>query len=135
QVFEKFAKAGGLRTDGIPDFKMDKQIVARRVAQMEAEGVTFHYNAHVGVTLPAKELLSDYDALVLAGGAEQGRDLPIPGRDLKGIHFAMEFLPQQNRRVSGEPDDGSAPILADGKHVVVIRGGHPPSHPLRPSIR
>jgi glutamate synthase (NADPH/NADH) small chain len=121
-VFEKFAKAGGLLTYGIPDFKMEKQIVARRVAQMEAEGVTFHYNTHVGVNLPADKLLSDHDALVLAGGAEQGRDLPIPGRELKGIHFAMEFLPQQNRRVSGEPDDGE-PILAGGKHVVVIGGG------------
>src|SRR5262245_18622182 len=122
-VFEKFAKAGGWLTYGIPDFKMEKHIIARRVAQMEAEGVTFHYNAHVGVNLPAKELLSAYDALVLAGGAERGRDLPIPGRELKGIHFAMEFLPQQNRRVSGEPDDGSSPILAGGKHVVVIGGG------------
>jgi len=122
-VFEKFAKAGGLLTYGIPDFKMEKEIVARRVAQMEAEGVTFHYNTHVGVNLPADKLLSDYDALVLAGGAEEGRDLPIPGRELKGIHFAMDYLPQQNRRVSGEPDDGSSPILAGGKHVVVIGGG------------
>jgi glutamate synthase (NADPH/NADH) small chain len=122
-VFEKLAKAGGLLTYGIPDFKMEKQIVARRAAQMEAEGVTFHYNTHVGVNLPADKLLSDYDALVLAGGAEQGRDLPIPGRELKGIHFAMDYLPQQNRRVSGEPDDGSSPILAGGKHVVVIGGG------------
>src|SRR5499427_7527265 len=122
-VFEKFAKAGGLLTYGIPDFKMDKQIVARRVAQMEAEGVTFHYNAHVGVNVPAKELLSDYDALVLTGGAEKARDLPIPGRELKGVHFAMDYLPQQNRRVSGEPQDGSEPILAEGKHVVVIGGG------------
>src|SRR4029453_15890087 len=100
-VFEKFAKAGGLLTYGIPDFKMEKHVVARRVAQMEAEGVTFHYNAHVGVNLPAKELLVDYDALVLTGGAAQGRDLPIPRRELKGIHFAMAYLPQQNRRVSG----------------------------------
>src|SRR5262249_38648338 len=122
-VFEKFAKAGGLLTYGIPDFKMEKHIVARRVAQMEAEGVTFHYNAHVGVNLPAKELLADYDALVLAGGGEPGRDLPMPRRELKGIHFAMDYLPQQNRRVSGEPDDGSSPILAGGKHVIVIGGG------------
>src|ERR1700730_7652709 len=122
-VCEKFAKAGGLLTYGIPDFKMQKQIVARRVAQMEAEGVTFHYNAHVGVNVPTKELLSDYDALVLTGGAEKARDLPIPGRELKGVHFAMDYLPQQNRRVSGEPDDGSMPILPGGKHVVVIGGG------------
>src|SRR6201987_2691259 len=122
-VLEKFAKAGGLLTYGIPDFKMEKQIVARRVAQMEAEGVTFHYNADVGVNVPAKELPSDYDALVLTSGAEKARDLPIPGRELKGIHFAMDYLPQQNRRVSGEPDDGGVPILAGGKHVVVIGGG------------
>src|SRR4029450_10544379 len=115
-VFEKFAKAGGLLTYGIPDFKMEKHIIARRVAQMEAEGVTFHYNAHVGVNLPAKELLADYDALVLAGGAEQGRDLPIPGRELKGILFAMDYLPQQNRRVSGEPDDGSSAVLGGGQY-------------------
>src|SRR4029450_3870942 len=102
---------------------MGKQIVARRVAQMEAEGVTFHYNAHVGVNLPAKELLADYDALVLAGGAEQGRDLPIPGRELKGILFAMDYLPQQNRRVSGEPDDGSSAVLGGGQYGGVIGGG------------
>jgi glutamate synthase (NADPH/NADH) small chain len=77
----------------------------------------------VGVNVPAKELLSDYDALVLTGGAEKARDLPIPGRELKGIHFAMDYLPQQNRRISGEADDGSVPILAGGKHVVVIGGG------------
>ena len=133
-VFEKLAKAGGLLTYGIPDFKMDKQIVARRVAQMEAEGVTFHYNTHVGVSLPADKLLSDYDAIVLAGGAEEGRDLPIPGRELRGIHFAMEFLPQQNRRVSGEADDGE-PILAGGKHVVVIGGGDTGSDCIGTSIR
>ncbi|HKF11280.1 MAG TPA: glutamate synthase subunit beta [Xanthobacteraceae bacterium] len=121
-VFEKLAKAGGLLTYGIPDFKMEKHIVARRAAQMEAEGVTFHYNAHVGVNVPAEALLRDYDALVLAGGAEDARDLPIPGRELKGIHFAMDFLPQQNRRVSGEPQEDE-PILAADKHVVVIGGG------------
>ena len=121
-VFEKLAKAGGLLTYGIPDFKMEKHIVARRAAQMEAEGVTFHYNAHVGMNVPAEALLRDYDALVLTGGAEEARDLPIPGRELKGIHFAMDFLPQQNRRVSGEPQEGE-PILAADKHVVVIGGG------------
>ena len=121
-VFEKLAKAGGLLTYGIPDFKMEKQVIARRAAQMEAEGVTFHYNAHVGVNMRAEALLREYDALVLAGGAEEARDLPIPGRELKGIHFAMDFLPQQNRRVSGEPQEGE-PILAADKHVVVIGGG------------
>jgi glutamate synthase (NADPH) small chain len=133
-VFEKLAKAGGLLTYGIPDFKMEKHIVARRAAQMEAEGVTFHYDAHVGVNVPAAALLRDYDALVLAGGAEAARDLPIPGRDLKGVHFAMEFLPQQNRRVSGEPQQGE-PILAGGKHVVVIGGGDTGSDCIGTAIR
>jgi glutamate synthase (NADPH) small chain len=134
-VFEKFAKAGGLLRYGIPDFKMEKYHVDRRVVQMEAEGVTFHYGAHVGINVPIDDLLSDYDAIVLAGGAEKGRDLPIPGRDLRGIHFAMDFLPQQNRRVSGEPQDGGEPILADGKHVVVIGGGDTGSDCIGTSIR
>src|SRR6476619_2287986 len=135
-VFEKYAKAGGLLRYGIPDFKMEKYHVDRRVAQMDMEGVTFHYGTHVGVNLPAEDLLKDFDAIVLAGGAEKARDLPIPGRELAGIHFAMEFLPQQNRRVSGEPqDDASAPILADGKHVVVIGGGDTGSDCIGTSIR
>jgi glutamate synthase (NADPH/NADH) small chain len=117
---------------------MEKEVVDLRVRQMEGEGVTFHYGAHVGVNLPAEKLLADYDAVVLAGGAEKGRDLPIPGRELKGIHFAMEFLPQQNRRVSGEPQepkDDSEPILAGGKHVVVIGGGDTGSDCIGTSIR
>src|SRR5690242_5481693 len=124
-VYEKFAKAGGLMRYGIPDFKMEKGIVDIRVKQMEAEGVTFHYGAHVGVNLPAEKLLAEHDAVVLAGGAEKGRDLPIPGRELAGIHYAMDFLPQQNRRVSGEaaPAGDLPPILAKDKHVVVIGGG------------
>jgi glutamate synthase (NADPH/NADH) small chain len=135
-VFEKYAKAGGLVRYGIPDFKMEKHHIDRRVAQMEAEGVTFHYGAHVGVNLPAETLLKDYDAVVLAGGAEKPRDLPIPGRELAGIHFAMEFLPAQNRRVSGEPQEpGVAPILATGKHVVVIGGGDTGSDCIGTSIR
>ncbi len=103
-VFEKFAKAGGLLRYGIPDFKMEKGVIDRRVAQMEAEGVTFHYGAHVGNggTDPRK-LVEEYDAVALTGGAEASRDLLIPGRDLDGIHFAMDFLPQQNRRVGNEP--------------------------------
>src|SRR5207302_3844511 len=119
----------------IPDFKMEKHHVDKRVAQMEAEGVTFHYGAHVGVNLPAEKLVSDYDAVVLAGGAETGRDLPIPGRELKGIHFAMDFLPQQNRRVSGEPQEPVEPILAGGKHVVVIGGGDTGSDCIGTSFR
>jgi glutamate synthase (NADPH/NADH) small chain len=122
-VFEKYAKAGGLLTYGIPDFKMEKIHVERRIAQMQAEGVVFHYGANVGVNLPAEKLIDDYDAVVLTGGAEKSRDLPVPGRDLKGIHFAMTYLPQQNRRVSGEPAGDGEPILAGGKHVVVIGGG------------
>src|SRR5215475_13619046 len=102
-LYEKYAKAGGLLRYGIPDFKMEKNVIDRRVRQMEAEGVTFHYGAHVGVTVDPQELLAQYDAIALTGGAEASRDLPVPGRDLDGIHYAMEFLPQQNRRVSGEP--------------------------------
>ncbi len=122
-VYEKNAKPGGLLRYGIPDFKMEKHHVDRRVAQMEAEGVTFHCNVHVGIELDVAELVARHDAVVLAGGAEQPRDLPIPGRDLDGIHFAMQFLPQQNRRVSDEPLGNVLPILAGGKHVVVIGGG------------
>src|SRR5712672_3281906 len=135
-LYEKHAKAGGLMRYGIPDFKMEKHHVDRRVAQMEAEGVVFHYNVHVGVSLPIDKLVSSHDAVVLAGGAEKGRDLPIKGRELKGIHFAMDFLPQQNRRLSGEPQAQSAePILANGKHVVVIGGGDTGSDCIGTSIR
>ena len=133
-VFEKLAKPGGLLVYGIPDFKMEKHYVDARVKQMQAEGVTFHCGTHVGVSVKAEALLERHDALVLAGGAEQARDLPIPGRELDGIHFAMDFLPQQNRRVSGEPDD-SSPILATGKHVVVIGGGDTGSDCIGTSIR
>jgi glutamate synthase (NADPH) small chain len=114
---------------------MEKYIVDRRVAQMEAEGVIFHYGAHVGVNVPAEDLLKHYDAVALTGGAEKGRDLPIPGRELKGIHFAMDFLPQQNRRVSGEPVGDVEPILAKDKHVVVIGGGDTGSDCIGTSFR
>ena len=135
-VYEKYAKAGGLLAYGIPDFKMEKHHVDRRVEQMQAEGVVFHYGAHVGVNLRGRQAASsDYDAVVLTGGAEKPRDLPVPGRELKGIHFAMEFLPQQNRRVSGEPADASEPILATGKHVVVIGGGDTGSDCIGTSFR
>ncbi len=134
-VYEKYAKAGGLLRYGIPDFKMEKIHVDRRVAQMQAEGVVFHYNAHVGVNVPADALLADYDAVVLAGGAEKPRDLPVPGRALDGIHFAMDFLPQQNRRVAGEPLGDAAPILAAGKRVVVIGGGDTGSDCIGTSLR
>ncbi len=134
-LYEKNAKAGGLLRYGIPDFKMEKHLIDRRVEQMEAEGVTFHYNEHIGQTRPAAELVRDHDAVLLTGGAEKGRDLPIPGRDLDGVHFAMEFLPQQNRRVSGEPVQSNTPILATGKHVVVIGGGDTGSDCIGTSVR
>jgi glutamate synthase (NADPH/NADH) small chain len=134
-VYEKLAKAGGLMRYGIPDFKMEKGIVDTRVAQMEGEGVTFHYGAHVGVNLPVDQLVRDHHAVALTGGAEKARDLPIPGRELKGIHFAMDFLPQQNRRVSGEDLGNVEPILATGKHVVVIGGGDTGSDCIGTSIR
>ena len=134
-VYEKYARAGGLLRYGIPDFKMEKHHVDRRVVQMEAEGVVFHYNVHVGVNLAADKLLADHDAVVLAGGAEKARDLPVPGRELKGIHFAMDFLPQQNRRVSGEPAATGETILAGGKHVVVIGGGDTGSDCIGTSFR
>jgi glutamate synthase (NADPH/NADH) small chain len=134
-VYEKFAKAGGLLRYGIPDFKMEKIHVDRRITQMEAEGVTFHYNAHVGVSTPIDDIVKSHDAVVLSGGSEQGRNLDIPGRDLAGIHYAMEFLPQQNRRVSGEPATAAAPILATGKKVIVIGGGDTGSDCIGTSIR
>jgi glutamate synthase (NADPH/NADH) small chain len=134
-VFEKHRKAGGLLRYGIPDFKMEKHLVDRRVAQMEAEGVTFHYGVHVGVSQDARQLVDSFDAVLLSGGAERPRDLPIPGRDLEGVHFAMDFLPQQNRRVSQEPPLDNRPILANGKHVVVIGGGDTGSDCIGTSIR
>jgi glutamate synthase (NADPH/NADH) small chain len=134
-VYERWAKAGGLMRYGIPDFKMEKIHVDRRVAQMEAEGVTFHYGVHVGVTMPVEQLVKEHDAVALAGGAEKPRDLPIPGRELAGIHFAMDFLPQQNRRISGEALGDAEPILATGKKVVVIGGGDTGSDCIGTSIR
>ncbi len=134
-VFERHAKAGGLLRYGIPDFKMEKIHVDRRVAQMEAEGVAFHYGAHVGVNVDAGKLVAAYDAVVLAAGAEQPRDLPVPGRELSGIHFAMDYLPQQNRRVGGEVAAEGEPILAAGKHVVVIGGGDTGSDCIGTAIR
>ena len=121
-VFEKSDRIGGLLRYGIPDFKMDRELIDRRVAQMEAEGVIFRTGLEVGVTVPVERLMDDYDVLVLAGGAEQPRDLPVPGRELDGVHFAMDYLVQQNRRNAGQPVEGE-PILAGGKHVIVIGGG------------
>ncbi|HEY0919106.1 glutamate synthase subunit beta [Devosia sp.] len=123
-VYEKNATAGGLLRYGIPDFKLEKRHIDRRIAQLEAEGVSFHYNTRVGGSgLAVEDLLQAHDAVALSGGAERPRDLPIPGRDLDGIHFAMDFLPQQNRRIAEEAAGDVAPILATRKHVVVIGGG------------
>ncbi len=134
-VYEKHARPGGLLVYGIPDFKMEKDLIARRVAQMEAEGVTFHCNVHVGVDTSAAELEAAHDALLLAGGAEHPRDLPVEGRELSGVHFAMDFLTQQNRRVANEPLGDIKPILAEGKHVVVIGGGDTGSDCIGTSFR
>ena len=135
-VYEKHAKPGGLLRYGIPDFKMEKRHIDWRIAQMEGEGVVFHCGVTVGADLSAAKLVAEYDAVALAGGAEKPRDLPIPGRELSGIHFAMDFLPQQNRRVSREPAVGNAaPILASGKHVVVIGGGDTGSDCIGTSVR
>ena len=134
-VFEKNAKAGGLLRYGIPDFKLEKWVIDRRLAQLEAEGVVFHLGVHVGVALPAAELVAGFDAVVLAGGSEHPRDLPVEGRALAGVHFAMDYLPQQNRRNSGEAPGPAAPILAEGCHVVVIGGGDTGSDCIGTAIR
>ncbi len=123
KVFEKNAKIGGLLRYGIPDFKLAKSAIDRRLSQMQAEGVEFRVNSHIGVNIPIEHLVGDYDAVVLAAGCEQPRDLPIPGRDLNGVHFAMPYLVQQNRRVGGESLGLEEEISAAGKNVVVIGGG------------
>jgi glutamate synthase (NADPH/NADH) small chain len=120
-VFEKADRIGGLLRYGIPEFKMEKWLLDRRLKQMIAEGIEFRTNVHVGQAIPGEELREDFNAILLAGGAEQPRDLAVPGRELKGIHFAMEFLPQQNRRCAG--DMVANQILATGKRVVIIGGG------------
>ena len=134
-IYEKNARPGGLLRYGIPDFKLEKRHVERRVQQMKAEGVTFHCNTMIGRDLAAKERADMYDAVALAGGAEAPRDLKAQGRELAGVHFAMDFLPQQNRRVSGEPLGTNEPITAGGKHVVVIGGGDTGSDCIGTSIR
>ncbi len=122
-VFEKNDRIGGLLRYGIPDFKLEKRIVDRRQKLMEAEGITFKTNANVGVNIKIEDILSEFDAVLLSGGSEKGRDLPVPGRELKGIHFAMEFLPQQNKRIAGDKVAVEKEITAKGKHVIVIGGG------------
>jgi glutamate synthase (NADPH/NADH) small chain len=122
-VYEKADRIGGLLRYGIPEFKMEKRILDRRLDQMEAEGVKFVTNAHVGHSVPVDDLHREFDAILLAGGAEAPRDLSVPGRELKGVHFAMEFLPQANKRCYGDLLDPSQDILASGKRVIIIGGG------------
>jgi glutamate synthase (NADPH/NADH) small chain len=134
-VYEKSDRIGGLLRYGIPNFKLEKHVLDRRIQQMRAEGVTFVANAHVGVNLPVDKLTERYDAILLCGGSEQPRNLKIPGRELKGIHFAMEYLPQQNRRCEGDHLDPTLDILADGKRVVIIGGGDTGADCLGTSLR
>jgi glutamate synthase (NADPH/NADH) small chain len=137
-LFEKADRIGGLLRYGIPDFKMDKHLIDRRMAQMAAEGVEFRTSTNVGVDVCVDELLRDYDAIALTGGAEWPRNLEIPGRDLDGIHYAMDFLQQQNKRNAGDEEHVAAPsgtISAKGKHVVVIGGGDTGSDCIGTSTR
>ena len=122
-VYEKADRIGGLLRYGIPEFKMEKRILDRRLAQMEAEGVKLVTGAHVGYSVPVEDLRRQFDVILLAGGAEASRDLNVTGREFKGIHFAMEYLPQSNKRCQGDSLDPAADILATGKHVIIIGGG------------
>ncbi len=122
-VYERDDRIGGLLRYGIPEFKMEKRQLDRRLGQMEIEGVMFKTNSHVGVNIPVEDLQNNFDALLLAGGACAPRDLKVPGRELKGIHFAMEFLPLQNRRCEGDDGPDAEFISAKGRHVVIIGGG------------
>ena len=122
-IFERNDKVGGLLQYGIPDFKLEKWVVERRVQIMEQSGVTFRTSTNVGIDITAKQLVNDYDAIVLCGGSTIPRDLPIPGRALKGVHFAMEFLEQKNRQVAGQTEFAHDILTATGKNVLVIGGG------------
>lgn len=122
-VFERADKIGGLLQYGIPDFKLEKWVIERRLTLMKKAGISFKTNANVGVNIKTQTLLADFDAIVLAGGSTIPRDLPIKGRDLKGVHFAMDFLTQQNKRVAGETLEDTEDIWATGKNVVIIGGG------------
>jgi glutamate synthase (NADPH) small chain len=135
EVFEKQDRIGGLLRYGIPDFKMAKALIDRRMAQMRAEGAQFHPETQVGVDIPVHRLLEEFDAIVLAGGAEHPRDLPIPGRELQGIHFAMDFLKQQNQRLAGDTIPSQEAISAQDKHVIVIGGGDTGSDCIGTSFR
>ncbi len=132
-VFERDDRIGGLLRYGIPDFKMEKWLIDRRLAQMQAEGVVFRPSINIGVDFPTERLRAEFDAVVLAAGATQARDLPIPGRELGGVHFAMDFLPQQNKVVAGDPVPEQ--IVATGKRVVILGGGDTGSDCLGTSNR
>ena len=134
-VYEKNEALGGLLTLGIPDFKLEKSVVFRRIDRMRQEGVIFKTNAHVGVNIKVKELQDKYDAIVLCGGAEAGRDLPVPGRELKGVYQAMYYLPQQNLRNNKIPTDRFEEVTAKGKRVVVLGGGDTGSDCVGTAIR
>ena len=134
-LLEKNDRIGGLLRYGIPDFKMEKHIIDRRMAQMKAEGVTFHTETHVGVSIATQDLLARYDAVALTGGSEHNRDLEVPGRDLDGVHFAMTFLPQQNKRNAGDTIPADVSLTARGKHVIVIGGGDTGSDCIGTSFR
>jgi glutamate synthase (NADPH/NADH) small chain len=134
-LFEKDDRIGGLLRYGIPDFKMEKHLIDRRIKQMEAEGVIFKTGSHIGTAIPVEALVKDFDAVILTGGAQAPRDLPVPGRDLKGVHFAMDFLGQNNKRVAGDTIPSDEVISAKGKHVVVIGGGDTGSDCIGTSIR
>jgi len=134
-VYEKNDRIGGLMRYGIPNFKLEKHVLDRRIQQMRDEGVTFVTNAHVGVNVPVETLTEQFDAILLCGGAEQPRDLKIPGRELKGVHYAMEFLPQSNRRCEGDLVEPSHSIYAEGKRVVIIGGGDTGADCLGTSLR
>jgi glutamate synthase (NADPH) small chain len=137
-LFEKSDRIGGLLRYGIPDFKMDKSLIDRRVVQMKAEGVEFRTEVEIGVDVDMTSLLQEFDAVAMTGGAEAPRDLDVPGRDLDGIQFAMDFLPQQNKRIAGDSEERAAPrgtITAQGKHVVVIGGGDTGSDCIGTSVR
>ncbi len=137
-LFEKADRIGGLLRYGIPDFKMDKSLIDRRIAQMTAEGVTFRADTEIGADVEMNELLELYDAVAMTGGAEAARDLEVPDRELDGIHFAMDYLPQQNKRNAGDDEGRAAPngtITAEGKHVIVIGGGDTGSDCIGTAVR
>ncbi len=134
-LFERADRFGGLLMYGIPDFKLEKKLVQRRIDQMEEEGVILKPNSHVGVNYPVEDLKKNFDAVCLAGGSTKPRDLPVDGRDLDGVHFAMEFLPQQNKRNWGDTLDAAEEILATGKRVVVLGGGDTGSDCVGTSVR